>query len=89
MRSLPYKGEIYEIYLVPEYHGLGLGSRLFQSARRMLTDLKFTGLAVRALRANDGAVAFYRRLGGKPVVETGERIGDSVLPVMVFGWDVA
>ncbi len=88
MRSLPYKGEIYEIYLVPEYHGLGLGSRLFQSARRMLSDLKFTGLAVRALRANDGAVAFYRRLGGKPVVETGERIGDTVLPVMVFGWDV-
>jgi ribosomal protein S18 acetylase RimI-like enzyme len=87
MRALPYKGEIYEIYVAPEYQGLGLGSRLFQSARRMLGDLKFTGLAVRALRANDAAVGFYRRLGGQTVVETGERIGDTVLPVLVFGWD--
>jgi GNAT superfamily N-acetyltransferase len=87
MRSLPYKGEIYEIYLLPEYQGLGLGSRLFQAARRMLGDLNFNGLAVRALRANEGAVAFYRRLGGHTVVETGERIGDTVLPVLVFGWD--
>jgi ribosomal protein S18 acetylase RimI-like enzyme len=87
MRSLPYKGEIYEIYVLPEYQGLGLGSRLFQSARRMLGDLRFSGLAVRALRSNDGAVGFYRRLGGEMVVETGERIGDTVLPVLVFGWD--
>jgi GNAT superfamily N-acetyltransferase len=87
MRSLPYKGEIYEIYLLPEFQGLGLGSRLFQSARRMLGDLKFTGLAVRALRGNEAAVSFYRRLGGRQVVETGERIGDTVLPVLVFGWD--
>lgn len=87
MRTLPYKGEIYEIYLLPEYQGLGLGRRLFHAARRMLGDLKFTGLAVRALRANEGATGFYRRLGGRTVVETGERIGDTVLPVVVFGWD--
>ena len=87
MRTLPYKGEIYEIYVLPEYQGLGLGSRLFQSARRMLGDLHFAGLAVRALRDNDNAVGFYRRLGGRVVVETGERIGDTVLPVTVFGWD--
>lgn len=89
MRALPYKGEIYEIYLAPEYQGIGLGRRLFQAARRMLVDLKFTGTAVRALRANDGACSFYRSLGGKPVIETGEKIGDSVLPVLVFGWDAA
>lgn len=87
MRTLSYKGEIYEIYLLPEYQGLGLGRRLFQTARRTLADLKFGGLAVRALRANDAAVGFYRRLGGRMVVETGERIGDTVLPVVVFGWD--
>jgi hypothetical protein len=53
----------------------------------MLGDLRFPGLVVRALRANDVAVGFYRRLGGHTVVETGERIGDTVLPVLVFGWD--
>ncbi|WP_075217312.1 GNAT family N-acetyltransferase [Mongoliimonas terrestris] len=89
MRTLPYKGEIYEIYLLPQYQGVGLGRRLFQAARRTLSELKFAGLAVRALRANAGAVNFYRRLGGRTVVETGERVGDTVLPVLVFGWDVS
>ena len=87
MKTLPYRGEIYEIYLRPEFQGVGLGSRLFQAARRMLGDMRFQGLAVRALRANEGALAFYRRLGGRTVVETGERIGDTILPVVVYGWD--
>ena len=39
------------------------------------------------LSANEPAVGFYRRLGGRTVVETGERVGDAVLPVVVFGWD--
>lgn len=87
MRTLPYRGEIYEIYLRPEYQGIGLGRRLFDAARDMLSDLKFSGLAVRALRDNHGAIGFYRRLGGRPVVDTGERVGDVVLPVVIFGWD--
>ncbi|MBH0237270.1 GNAT family N-acetyltransferase [Methylobrevis sp. L22] len=88
MRALPHKGEIYEIYLKPEYQGIGLGRRLFQAARSALGEMRFKGLAVRALVANEAALGFYRRLGGDKLVETGERIGDSVLPVVVFGWDL-
>ena len=29
MKTLPYAGEIYELYLLPEYQGLGFGRRLF------------------------------------------------------------
>jgi len=86
MRGLPYQGEIYEIYLHPDYQGLGFGRRLFEAARRLLVDRNFAGLAVRALSGNEMAVGFYRRLGGLQVLESGERIGDSVLPVMIFGW---
>jgi len=35
-RSLYYDGEIYELYLRPEYQGLGFGRRLFTAARRDL-----------------------------------------------------
>ena len=33
-RSLYYDGEIYELYLRPEFQGLGFGRRLFTAARR-------------------------------------------------------
>ena len=36
-RELQQQGEIYELYLRPEYQGIGLGSRLFAAARERLT----------------------------------------------------
>src|SRR5215467_11857785 len=35
-RSLYYDGEVYELYLRPEFQGLGFGRKLFQAARRDL-----------------------------------------------------
>ena len=32
--SLPYHGEIFELYLAPEFQGLGFGRRLFEAARK-------------------------------------------------------
>lgn len=86
MRSLPYVGEIYEIYLKPEYQGLGFGRHLFAAARAELARYGLKSFAVRVLRANDGAIAFYARMGGTPVADTAERIGEAVLPLTVFGW---
>ena len=60
-RSLFYDGEIYELYLRPEYQGLGFGRRLFTSARRDLAQSGLKSLVVWALSDNDPAVEFYRR----------------------------
>ena len=63
-RSLFYDGEIYELYLRPEFQGLGFGRRLFTAARRDLAQSGLKSLVVWALSDNEPAVDFYRALGG-------------------------
>jgi ribosomal protein S18 acetylase RimI-like enzyme len=86
-RSLFYDGEVYELYLRPEYQGLGFGRRLFTSARRDLAQSGMKSLVVWALSDNDPAVAFYRALGGKTVARSSERFGERNLEKVAFAWN--
>jgi len=86
MRMLPQAGEIYELYLQPEAQGLGFGRLLFEAARRELRRYGLASFTVRVLADNDGARGFYERLGGSVAAETGERIGEAMLPIVVFGF---
>lgn len=81
------QGEIYEIYLAPNYQGLGLGERLFESCRHALDLRGLDGLLVWALADNTGAIEFYWRRGGRPVAEATERIGGAKLPKIAFVWN--
>ena len=85
-RSLTYEGEIYELYLRPEFQGLGFGRRLFSSARRDLAQGGLKSLVVWALSDNEAAVAFYRALGGKAVARSSERFGTKVLDKVAYAW---
>ncbi len=86
-RSLYYDGEIYELYLRPEYQGLGFGRRLFSSARRDLAQSGLKSLVIWALSDNDPAVEFYKALGGKSVARSSERFGDKSLEKVAFAWN--
>jgi ribosomal protein S18 acetylase RimI-like enzyme len=79
-------GEIYEIYLMPEYQGLGFGGRLFTAARGLLVDRGFKGLVVWALAENDRAVSFYRSLGGADIAEGAENFDGRRLAKIAFTW---
>jgi ribosomal protein S18 acetylase RimI-like enzyme len=85
-RSLSYDGEIYELYLRPEFQGLGFGRRLFTAARKDLAQSGMKSLVIWALSDNDPAVDFYRALGGKPVARSSERFGSRTLEKVAFGW---
>jgi ribosomal protein S18 acetylase RimI-like enzyme len=85
-RSLFYDGEIYELYLRPEYQGLGFGRRLFSAARRDLLHSGLKSLVVWALSDNDPAVEFYRALGGRAVARSSERFGSRTLDKVAFAW---
>lgn len=85
-RSLYYDGEIYEIYLRPQFQGLGFGRRLFSSARRDLAQSGLKSLVVWALSDNEPALEFYRALGGRAVARSSERFGTKVLDKVAFAW---
>lgn len=85
-KSLHYGGEIYELYLRPEYQGLGFGRKLFFMAKRDLHDSGQNGLVIWALSDNEPAVNFYRSLGGRAVARSTERFGTKVLDKVAFAW---
>lgn len=83
-RSLPADGEVDELYLAPEYQGLGFGKRMFKAVRNDLDDRGAKRVAVWCLTDNERACAFYRHLGGRLVAETSERFGGQSLTKSCF-----
>lgn len=86
-RELAQQGEIYELYLRPEYQGIGLGSRLFAAARQRLLDSGLQGMVVWALEDNSGALAFYEGAGGRDIAEGVEVFDHKALKKVAFVWD--
>jgi GNAT superfamily N-acetyltransferase len=82
----PYQGEIYELYIMPVYQGLGLGEHLFEACRANLDERRLKGLIVWALAENSMATDFYWRRGGRPVKQAFETIGGQKLEKIAFTW---
>lgn len=83
-RSVPAEGEIDELYLLPEYQGLGLGRRLFQAVRNDLRHHAMKRVVVWALADNERACAFYGAMGGRSVAHVQERIGGTPLAKIAY-----
>lgn len=86
-RELSEQGEIYELYMLPEYQGIGLGSRLFSAARRTLADHGLKGMVVWALEENQNALSFYTGAGGRDVAEGVEVFEHKALKKIAFVWE--
>jgi ribosomal protein S18 acetylase RimI-like enzyme len=86
-RQLKQQGEIYELYLRPEYQGIGLGSRLFGEARQRLAQHGLKGLVVWALEDNTNALTFYEGAGGRDFAEGVEIFEQKALKKIAFVWD--
>jgi len=85
--TLPFEGEIYELYLKPEYQGIGFGRKLFSMARQELRRLGMQGCVVWALEDNDNAMGFYINAGGRDIAEGNETFDGSRLRKIAFAWD--
>ncbi len=87
--SPPFGGEIFELYLAPEFQGVGFGRRMFEAARRDLAGHGLDTLLVWALADNERAIGFYRRMGGRIVRRAHERFGEASCERVAFGFDQA
>ena len=85
--ALPQDGEVYELYLLPQYQGIGLGRQLFIAAREELLSLGMKGCIVWVLEDNHNASHFYINAGGKDVAEGTETFNDRKLNKIAFAWD--
>ena len=83
-RGLPADGEIDELYLAPEYQGLGFGKRMFKAVCNDLEDRGAKRTAVWCLADNDRGCAFYRSMGGRLIAETTERFSGTALAKSCF-----
>lgn len=84
--SRPRMGEIYELYVRPEYQGAGFGRALFEEARRRLGLRRLAGLVVWALAENDLACEFYQAMGGQARFRAFETLGGARLEKIAFHW---
>lgn len=86
-RGLTHEGEIYELYLKPEYQGIGLGTRLFSECRSLLGSLGYRGLVAWCLEDCDLTTRFFRSHGGIDAVEGTEDFGGAALKKLGFLWN--
>jgi len=83
-RALSADGEIDELYLMPEYQGVGYGRRLFKAVCNDLRHRGMSRIAVWALAENERACAFYEGMGGRKIARVEERIGGTPLAKVAY-----
>lgn len=87
VRTLPYRAEVYELYVQPEYAGLGFGRRLFRTVQQRLTRRGHDNLVVWCLADNDPACRFYEAMGGRPIADADEMFEDVKIAKVAYGFD--
>jgi ribosomal protein S18 acetylase RimI-like enzyme len=76
----PNVGQVYAIYLNPNYWDTGIGRALFTAATKGLRDARFSEAILWVLHSNERARLFYENAGWKADGATkGERRGEVVL----------
>ena len=81
-------GEIQELYLVPEYQGIGLGGRLFKAACAALRRQNYKRVIVRSLEENERALNFYEGYGGRRLARVEETVGGKTMGLVVYEWNL-
>jgi GNAT superfamily N-acetyltransferase len=78
-------GEIYTLYVLPEFQERGIGRRLLSAAFAAMVDQGYGRSFLWVLRDNPSRY-FYERVGGKAVAERQESLWGCTLDEICYGW---
>jgi ribosomal protein S18 acetylase RimI-like enzyme len=81
-----HSGEIYALYLHPDYWRQGIGTALIKHGARVLKDQKHSSVCLWVLDANVRGKAFYEKMGGHKIGNKMIEIGPSKLKEICYGW---
>lgn len=78
-------GEVYAIYVRPDWQHVGIGTRLLIEVATALRQAEMSGIIVWALRDNP-ARRFYESLGGMMVRQQPLLLGQQMLAEVAYSW---
>jgi GNAT superfamily N-acetyltransferase len=81
-----YQGELYAIYILAEFRGLGIGRQLVRRTASSLITSGKHGMLVWVFEDNPYR-RFYESLGGKLIGKQPIEIGKQTLTEVAYGWD--
>ena len=81
-----YAGELYAIYILPQFQGQGIGQALMKAGRQWLIGHGFANMLIWVLKDNQAARAFYIAQGGRLAREKPVEIGSQTLSEVGYGF---
>ena len=85
--SLPFAGELYTLYISPDYQRRGIGRRLMGVAANHLVEAGMASMLLWVLADNWNARRFYEAAGGRVAGEQHVTIGGAPLREVAYGWE--
>jgi GNAT superfamily N-acetyltransferase len=84
-KSLGFDGEVYTLYVDPNYLGLGIGRALLKGAFAALEQEAMQSCVIWA-HARNHARFFYEAMGGKLIAERQAKLMGEACPEAAYGW---
>jgi len=82
---LPYAGEIYTLYVGPDFQGQGIGRQLLLALFQRLLRDGLSSAMLWVLAANPSRY-FYERVGGRRIADRQLDMGSFGVPAVAYGW---
>lgn len=81
-----FTGEVYTLYLLPDFQGLGIGQGLLRGLFGALAREGHEAALIWVLAPNPSRY-FYEAMGGRPVARRNTKMGDIEVPEIAYGWE--